>query len=120
VPIQAMAARELVFDKDGKIVREKRDPKARRSGGVEAASSATAELEPGQTRKETEGVFVFKEAEGTVEFVPVKTGIAGDKYFEVLSGLTEGAKVVTGPFTSVRELQDGDKVQLEKPDKKKR
>ncbi len=40
-------------------------------------------------------------------FVPVKTGIAGDKYFEVLSGVKEGDAVVTGPFTSVRELADG-------------
>ena len=37
-------------------------------------------------------------------FVPVKTGIAGEKYFEVLSGLKEGDEVITGPFASVREL----------------
>ena len=31
-------------------------------------------------------------------FVPVKTGIAGEKYFEVLSGLKEGEQVIIGPF----------------------
>ena len=34
--------------------------------------------------------------------MPVKTGIAGEKYFEVLSGLKEGDAVITGPFASVR------------------
>ena len=47
------------------------------------------------------------------EFVPVKTGIAGDKYFEVLAGLKEGDQVVTGPFNSVRNLADGDAIELE-------
>ena len=73
------------------------------------------ELKPGQKRKETEGVFVLRS--GVAEFVPVKTGIAGDRYFEVLSGLKEGEQVITGPFNSVRNLKDGDTVMLD--DKKK-
>jgi HlyD family secretion protein len=63
------------------------------------------ELKPGQQRKELEGVFLVKD--GKVQFEPVKTGIAGEKYFEVLSGLKEGDQVVVGPFSSVRELRDG-------------
>ena len=112
VPIQAMAVRELVYDGSGQIVRQPRDE--RRRGGAEAAVAATAPLPPGQTRKETEGVFIMK-ADNTAEFVPVKTGIAGEKYFEVLSGLKEGDRVVTGPFNNVRNLQDGDKLKLEEP-----
>jgi HlyD family secretion protein len=116
VPIQAMAVRELVFDKDGKIVRPpKEEGKKRRRGGDAAAAAATDELPAGQTRKETEGVFVSRG--GTAEFVPVKTGIAGDKYFEVLSGLQAGDQVITGPFSAVRELADGDRV---KPEEKKK
>jgi HlyD family secretion protein len=106
VPIQAMAVRDLVYDKAGTIVRP---PKA--DGDKKApATTATAELEPGQTRKETEGVFVMKEQHA--EFVPVRTGIAGERYFEVLSGVTPGERVITGPFNSVRDLQDGDQVRL--------
>jgi len=45
----------------------------------------------------------------------VKTGIAGDKYFEVLSGLKDGDKVVIGPFNSVRNLADGDAVKVTAP-----
>ena len=36
-------------------------------------------------------------ATGSAEFVPIKMGIAGDKYFEVLSGLKAGDEVITGP-----------------------
>ena len=46
-------------------------------------------------------------------FVPVKTGIAGEKYFEVLSGVKAGDQVIVGPFTSVRELADGAAVKVE-------
>jgi HlyD family secretion protein len=62
-------------------------------------------LKPGQQRKELEGVFLVRDSK--VAFQPVKTGIAGDKYFELLSGLKDGDQVVIGPFSSVRELRDG-------------
>jgi len=45
--------------------------------------------------------------------VPIKVGIAGDKYFEVLSGLKEGDQVITGPYNSVRGMADGDQVKVE-------
>ena len=40
-------------------------------------------------------------------------GIAGDKYFEVLSGLKAGDQVITGPYNSVRSMADGDAVKIE-------
>jgi multidrug efflux pump subunit AcrA (membrane-fusion protein) len=40
-------------------------------------------------------------------------GIAGDQYFEVLDGLKPGDEVITGPFTSVRNLADGDAVRID-------
>ena len=110
VPIQAMAVRELVYDKAGKIVRPPKDDKKKRSSSPEPTVSA-AELEPGQTRKEVEGAFLMRD--GIATFVPVKTGIAGDKYFEVLSGLKAGDQVITGPYNNVRNIKDGDTVRLE-------
>jgi HlyD family secretion protein len=108
VPIQALAVREVVYDRSGRIVRPREEP---RRGGRSAVPAASAqELPPGYTRREEEGVFVVRD--GTVEFVPVKTGIAGDRYFEVLSGLRPGDRVVTGPFNAVRQLRDGDRVRL--------
>jgi HlyD family secretion protein len=46
-------------------------------------------------------------------FEMVKTGIAGEKYFEVLSGLKDGDSVIVGPFASVRSLADGAMVKVE-------
>src|SRR5574338_323145 len=113
VPIQATTVREVTVDEKGNVVHEVTDKKARRrpSGGVQAA-----ELKRGQSKKELEGVFVIRE--GKAIFQPVKTGIAGEKYFEVLSGLKEGDQVITGPFSSVRTLADGDAVKLETKKKK--
>jgi HlyD family secretion protein len=125
VPIPSVAVRELTYDANSQIVRETKDQKKRRrssgSGGSAIESVASAEeLKPGQTRKETEGVFVIRDGKNkTVEFVPIKMGIAGDKYFEVLQGLKPGDQVITGPYNSVRNIADGDAVKIDnKQDKK--
>ena len=57
-------------------------------------------------RKDVEGVFVVG-ADNKVTFKPVKVGIAGEKYFEVLSGLTGNEKIVGGTYQAIRELKDG-------------
>jgi HlyD family secretion protein len=107
VPIQATTVREVVVDEKGAIVRPPAEEPRRRPGAVTAAQ----ELPAGQSRKELEGVFVV--SGGKAVFTPVKTGIAGEKYFEVLNGLKEGDAVIVGPFASVRELKDGGAVKVE-------
>jgi HlyD family secretion protein len=113
VPIQATTVREMVIDEKGAIVRDQNDGKRPRPGAVQAS-----ELKPGQARKELEGVFVVRD--GKAQFTAVKTGIAGDKYFEVLDGLKAGDSVVVGPFASVRELSDGAAVKVEAATKTKK
>jgi HlyD family secretion protein len=110
VPIPAVAVRELVYDPSGNIVKPPRETKKRKPTDP---PPPVKELEPGQTRKEVEGVFVHRA--NTVEFVPIKLGISGDKYFEVLDGLKAGDEVVTGPYNSVRNLADGDVVKVDTP-----
>ncbi len=56
-------------------------------------------------KKETEGVFVV--ADGKATFRPVKVGIAGDEYFEVVDGVKEGETIVAGPYQAIRDLKDG-------------
>ena len=108
VPIQAMTVRELVVDEQGEIV-QLEEPKEK---GVRASRPGPPpELKPGQKRQEIEGVFMVKD--GHAVFVPVKTGIAGEKYFEVLKGLNAGDEVIIGPFASVRSLREGDQVRIE-------
>jgi len=107
VPIQATAIREVIVDKEGNIVRDESKGPQRGRGNAVAAQ----ELKPGQERKELEGVFVVRDNKAT--FTPIKTGIAGEKYFEVLSGAAIGDQVIVGPFSSVRELKDGQAVKIE-------
>jgi HlyD family secretion protein len=114
VPIPSVAVRELTYDANGQVVKAPIESKRRRrTSSVDLPVASAEELKPGQTRKETEGVFVVRDKEKRVEFVPIKMGIAGDKYFEVLSGLKPGDQVVTGPYNSVRNIADGDPVKVD-------
>jgi len=65
-------------------------------------------------KKDVEGVFVVG-PDNKVTFKPVKVGIAGEKHFEVLSGLKEGDKIVGGTYQAIRELKDGTLVRDSKP-----
>jgi HlyD family secretion protein len=130
VPIPSVAVRELIYEANGEIYRDPQVSKRRRRGFLSSSTSTNTsnsgsgsssetsyqslpDLKPGQTRKETEGVFVFREKEKRVEFVPIKMGIAGDKFFEVASGVKPGDEVVTGPYNSVRNITDGDPVKVD-------
>ena len=69
-------------------------------------------------KKDVEGVFVVG-ADNKVTFKPVKVGIAGEKHFEVLSGLKEGDKIVGGTYQAIRDLKDGTLVRdMKQPDTK--
>jgi HlyD family secretion protein len=59
-------------------------------------------------KREAEGVFVVRN--GVATFRPVKTGVAGEEYFEVLDGLREGETIVGGTYQAIRDLEDGAKV----------
>jgi HlyD family secretion protein len=115
VPIQALTVRELLYDEKGNVIHE---PRPAQPGGFRfgpnvtppVSASTSTEIKPGQKREETEGVFVIRDNKAV--FVPVKVGIAGERYFEVIAGLQEGDQVITGPFDSVRNLYDGDTVKV--------
>jgi len=110
VPIQALTVREMLYNDKGEMVRE--TPNRRRRGtNLETPLSASNEPPPGHTRKETEGVFAIRD--GKAIYLPVKVGVAGEQYFEVLDGLKAGDQVITGPFSSVRELSDGQTVRIQ-------
>jgi HlyD family secretion protein len=68
--------------------------------------------------KEAEGVFVVRDGKAT--FRPVKVGIAGDEYFEVLDGLREGETIVAGTYQAIRDLKDGARVRPADTTKTKR
>lgn len=71
---------------------------------ADAAAAAAAR----RATQDEEGVFVVKD--GKVTFTPVKVGIAGQEFFEVLDGVNVGDTVVAGPYQRIRQLKDGDAV----------
>ena len=105
VPIQSTTVREVSLDPDGRVVRP-----APEAG---AASASAAEPAAPERTEEAEGVFVVRREQAW--FVPVDTGIAGDRYFEAISGLDAGDLVAIGPFDVVRALEDGDPVRVNAP-----
>ncbi len=68
-----------------------------------------------QVGHDVEGVFVVG-PDRKVMFRAVKVGIAGDKYFEVVSGLRPGERIVGGTYQAIRELKDGTSVREAKSD----
>ena len=70
-------------------------------------------------KRDVEGVFVVG-ADNKVTFRPVRVGIAGERYFEVLAGLREHERIVGGTYQAIRDLKDGRSVkEEEKKDEKK-
>jgi HlyD family secretion protein len=104
VPIQSLILREVELDEEGQVVQ--RDPIADLIADVED-SPDSGELD------EVEGAFVVRD--GEVVFVPIGVGIAGERHFEVLSGMSDGDEVVTGPFDVIRSLTTGDRVDTTGP-----
>jgi HlyD family secretion protein len=70
-------------------------------------------------KKEMEGVFVVGQ-DNKVTFRPVRTGIAGEEYFEVLSGLQEGEMIVSGSYQAIHDLKEGVLVRESKQEKPKK
>jgi HlyD family secretion protein len=55
-------------------------------------------------------VFVIEN--GKARQQPVRTGISDETHVEILEGLKAGDKVVTGPYRALRDLDDGEAVQI--------
>jgi HlyD family secretion protein len=134
VPIQALILREIELDKNGEVVREWEDwltngvdsvsgtdesaetPAAPATPASSPGSEADENTENSAASDETEnesveveGAFILRD--GRAIFIPIEIGIAGERHFEVLSGIEPGDKVITGPFDIIRTLLDGDRVQ---------
>ncbi|HEY7818944.1 MAG TPA: efflux RND transporter periplasmic adaptor subunit, partial [Vicinamibacteria bacterium] len=96
VPIQALTVREVYPDAEGNVHPRTRDEVWPPATNIEG--------------DEIEGVFVLRD--GRAHFTPVKIGIAGEEYFEVVDGLGESDEVIVGPFDQVRDMLHLDRVRI--------
>jgi HlyD family secretion protein len=106
VPIQSVTVRDK---ETGKTAERMKDEQLSDQGGV-----ATTDFERKERRMLERVVFV--KVGDTVKMVRVETGIADDNYLQIISGLKPGDLVVSGPYTTIsKDLKDGSKVGIEKP-----
>lgn len=61
--------------------------------------------------KTESGVYAVRS--GQAVFVPITPGIADELSTEVVSGLSGGEEIVTGPFKTLRTLKDAERVRVE-------
>ena len=114
--IAASAEDGLAIPIQSLTVRQKKDLKGAAAQPDSASADSTAVTEDGED-SEIEGVFIV--VDGRAEFRQIKIGVAGQTHFEVISGLEEGDKVVSGNFKAIRDLRDGQRVKITKKAEKK-
>jgi HlyD family secretion protein len=61
-----------------------------------------------EEREDIRGVFIVRD--GVARFTKISTGISGRKDIEVTEGLQQDDSVVSGPYSVLRTLKDGDEV----------
>lgn len=76
-----------------------RTPDSEKKDANEPAASAR------RRNRAHEGVFIIDQ-EDRAFFRHVATGLTGERHFEVLSGLEEKQDIITGPFETLRTIQD--------------
>ena len=76
------------------------------TGGADSAPTRGRQPQKEVGKRDVEGVFIVGK-DNKVAFRPVKVGIAGEKYFEVLGGVKEGETIVAGTYQAIKDLKDG-------------
>lgn len=107
--IAARAENALAIPIQSLTVRQKKDLKGAAAQSDSSSTDSTA-VKDEKADEEIEGVFVV--VDGKAEFRQIKIGVAGQTHFEVISGLEEGDKVVSGNFRAIRDLKDGQRVKI--------
>jgi HlyD family secretion protein len=74
----------------------------------DSAKSDSTGKKKNEEREDIRGVFVVRE--GVARFVKISTGISGRKDIEIIEGLQQNDSVVSGPYSVLRTLKDGDEV----------
>jgi HlyD family secretion protein len=98
-----------------------RSPLAPASAGRHGAASRGAAAKPGATTdagsdaKPEDVKVVFVVAGGKAHQREVETGISDETHVEIVRGVAAGERVVTGPYRALRDLKDGDALEIGTP-----
>lgn len=86
------------------------DVQAAENDEVDSVKDTAVVKNEDEEREDIKGVFVIRE--GVARFVQIKTGIAGQKNIEVSVGVEENDSVISGPYSVLRTIKDGDEVDI--------
>ncbi len=70
-------------------------------------------VERGMGEKKREGVFIILEEK--THFKPVTTGIQSEIEMQIIEGVEEGDEVVSGPYSILTKIKDGENVKIIQP-----
>ncbi|MDO8667188.1 MAG: efflux RND transporter periplasmic adaptor subunit [Gemmatimonadales bacterium] len=104
VPIIALTVREPEAARDSAGRARGQAPAARPN------TPSTRDTSRARRNREVEGVFVVDTTTMQARFHTVKVGIAGDEFFEVMTGLSGGETIVAGTYQAIRDLKSGARV----------
>lgn len=112
VPLSAVTTRS----EDGTV---KNDASQQNQNGPPSNNQQNNNAQQKPAEKKKDKVVVFINEGGVAKMVEVKTGISDYDNIEILSGLSDSAQVVTGPFLVVsKRLKDGERISSPKPQDK--
>ncbi len=105
LPIQALVQRDEAQEKTLADAAGKKSASAAKAAPADQPSKAPL----------VQGVYLLVKdgKKNRVRFAPVKTGVTGATEIEVLSGLSEGQEIVTGPYKVLRALKSGTAVKVD-------
>jgi len=118
IPYSAVVMRSMDMDSLMQAKTKTADSKENDSdedGGVQAAENdiedTTAVKDEDEVeREDVKGVYVIRE--GKANFEPIATGIADQKFIEVLTGLKKDDTVVSGPYKVLRSIKEGEEIEI--------
>lgn len=73
--------------------------------------------EPDEDAEEIQVVFVAEEGEARQR--PVETGLSDETHVEIVAGVEAGQPVIAGPYRTLRDLDHGDAVRVERDEERR-
>ncbi len=106
VPVQAVTVR---MRDTGKTAEQAQEERRKDQGGVSSPDADKAD------RKKLERVVFLKQG-NLAKMTAVRTGISDDSYLQILSGVSPGVEVISGPYNAIsKDLKDGAEIRIEPP-----
>ncbi len=105
--VTAVRSKTLSIPIQALTVRKKGDLRAPQDGVLASTESPVDK----SLSEEIQGVFIVKD--GRAEFRKVDTGITGSTDIEVLKGLEEGDRIITGSYKIIRTIRNDTRVKVD-------